>query len=41
MWVNVLPIYNTIDMVYMATNVMNEYLMPKVLSVTSTVDYME
>ena len=33
-WVNVLPTYNTIDMVYMATYVMNWYSMPEVLSVT-------
>ena len=37
----VLPTNNTIDLVYMATYVMNQYSMPEVLSVTSTVDYME
>jgi hypothetical protein len=37
----VLPTYNTIDLVYMATYVMNWYSMPEVQSVTSAVDHME
>ena len=37
----VLPTYNTIDLVYMATYVMNWYSMPEMLPVTSTVEYME
>ena len=37
----VVPTYNTIDLVYMATYVMNWYSMPEVLSATSAVDHME
>ena len=40
-YVGVLPTYNTIVWFQMATYVMNQYSMSEVLSVTSTVDYME